>query len=290
MAQVVIDGVTYTSDNSANPYGEIAQAYANQYRQRVANQQAQMLNQLNQSKNSTNKSYESNAAQAYINYAKQKNSMNEQLAQRGINGGASESTLARVQNNYAQDVSNNNSSRSAALSELQKAYDTNVANMNSEMEAAIAANNAQMAQMQAQYQDTLNQRALEQYQATMGRYTSVKSIDKAIKKLNKNDPNYTAMKQLLQLRKAELKAASKGSGGGGGGGGSSRSYSSSRSSGGGNSGGGGNNAYSAMDAYYKANADKMKNYKNTRTTKGGGKKKSGNSGYRIHGESSRNWQ
>ena len=222
---VVIDGITYTSKNSKNPYGQIAQAYANQYRQQTANQQAAMLNQLNQSKNSTNQSYESNAAQAYINYAKQKNSMNEQLAQRGINGGASESVLARMNNNYAQNVANNNASRSAALSELQKAYDTNVANMNNEMEMAIASNNAKMAQAQAQYQDTLNQRALQQYQATMGRFTSTKNIDKAIKKLSKKDPNYKAKKQLLQLRKAELKAEEEKkaiSGGGGGGGG--RSY------------------------------------------------------------------
>ena len=199
--------------------------------QQYANQQAALANQLATSKSGTNKNYDSTAAQNYVNYAKQQNALPEQLRAQGINGGASESALARVSNNYALNQSSNEAARAAAIAQLQNSYDTNLATMKQNQASELAqlqqANAADLAQQyltaqqnQITYNDTLNQRRLEQYQATMGRFTSVKQVDKALKKLDKNDPNYLSMKWLLQLRKAEIKAAKKGGGGGGGG----RSY------------------------------------------------------------------
>lgn len=225
MADILIDGVRYTSDNSKTPYTDIYNAYAQSRQQSLANQQQLLANQLASSKASTNRNYDSNAAQAYINYIKQRNSMPEQLRAQGINGGASESVMARVANNYAQNTANNNSSRSSALSELQNAYNTNLANLNQSFDDDLAAQRLALAQAQAQYTDTLNQRALEQFSATLERFTSVGAVDKAIKALDPEDVNYNAMLQLLQLRRAQLKT---GSGGGG----------SRRSSGGSYSGGG----------------------------------------------------
>ena len=228
MPSITINGVTYVSKDSKNPYGEIASAYAQQAQKNLSTQEQQMLQQLAASKQGAASNFDSNAAQAYINYAKQQNALPEQLRAQGINGGASESAMVRMQNQFAQNQSANNAARSAAMAQLQNTYDTNIANLRNETNADILANSIALAQQQAQFNDTLNQRALEQYSATIERFTSVKSIDKAIKNLNKNDPNYTAKKQLLQLRKAQIKEAKKNSGGGSGGSrrsGGGRSYS-----------------------------------------------------------------
>jgi hypothetical protein len=179
-------------------YNKMAQDYANQYRQRVAAEQQQMANQLAASKASTNANYESNAAQAYINRVRQENALPEQLRARGINGGASETAMTSLYNNYALGQSANEASRSAALGQLQNTYDTNIANMNAEMERAIADNNLVMAQKQAEYKQQQSDKLLEQYNATLERFTSTKSVDKALKKLKKSDPNYRQKKWLLQ--------------------------------------------------------------------------------------------
>ena len=234
MPSITINGVTYVSKDSKNPYGEIASAYAKQAQQNLGTQEQQMLQQLAASKQGAAANFDSNAAQAYINYAKQQNALPEQLRAQGINGGASESAMVRMQNQFAQNQSANNAARSAAMAQLQNTYDTNIANLRNETNADILANSMALAQQQAEFNDTLQQRALEQYSATIERFTSVDSVNKAIKKLDKSDPNYTAKLQLLQLRRAQIKEA-KGSGSGGGGGGGRRSSGGGKKS----SGGGG---------------------------------------------------
>jgi hypothetical protein len=112
--------------------------------------------------------------------------------------------MVRMQNQYAQNQSANNAARSAAMAQLQNTYDTNLANMRNETQEAILANNLAMAQQQAQYTDTRRQRDLEQYAATVERFITTKSVDKAIKNLKKTDPNYTGKFRLLKLRRAQI--------------------------------------------------------------------------------------
>lgn len=235
MPSIKINGVTYVSNNSNNPYGEIASAYAQQAQQNLSTQEQQMLQQLATSKQGAAANFDSNAAQAYVNYAKQRNALPEQLAQQGVNGGASESAMVRMQNQFAQNQSANNAARGAAMAQLQNTYDTNLANLRNETNADILSNSMALAQQQAEYNDTQNQRALEQYSATIERFTSVKSVEKAISNLDPNDPNYTAKKQLLQLRKAQIKEAKGGGSSGGSSGGRKSSGGSKKSSGGGSS-------------------------------------------------------
>lgn len=197
-------------------YINAADAYAKQLRAQSTQQQDAMKKQLAASKASVASDYDSSAAQLYLNYARQQNALPEQLQAQGINGGASESAIVRLGNQYALNQSNNNASRNAAMGQLQTAYDTNIANLQNELNKTIADNAYQAQQQQIQFNENLRQKALEQFQATIERFTSVKSVDKAIDALDKSDPNYTAMKQLLQLRKAQLKEAKKGGGGGGG--------------------------------------------------------------------------
>ena len=209
MPSIKINGVTYASNNSKTPYSEIASAYAKQAKANLAAQEQQLANQLATSKQGAAANFDSNAAQAYINYAKQQNELPEKLAQQGVNGGASESAMVRMQNQYAQNQSANNAARGAAMAQLQNTYDTNLANMRSETQADILANNLAMAQQQAQYTDTRRQRDLEQYSATIERFRTTKAVDKAIKKLKKSDPNYTGKYRLLKLRRAQIIEAKK---------------------------------------------------------------------------------
>lgn len=242
---------------SATPYLDIAKAYEDKARQNLANQEAVMKQQLAASKQSTAANYDSAAAGNYINYMKQRNALGEQLASQGVRGGASESAMARIGNNYALNQGNTNAQRYAAYGQLQNTYDTNLANMRQSAEENIANNNMALQQSQVQYNDTLAQRAaeearyreeveramrerqediardearyadeqkwkqtewdtsrkdkvLEQYAATISRYTSIKSIDKAIKKLKAGkNANKNQMIWLLQQRKAEIKKGKK---------------------------------------------------------------------------------
>lgn len=228
---------------SATPYLDIAKAYEDQYRANLVNQEAQLAQQLAASKNASNRQYESAANANYLNYLKQRNALGEQLAAQHINGGASETANVNMMNNYALNRGNTEASRIAALGQLQSTYDTNIANMRANAENEILNNNLALRQAQIQYEDTLAQRelenqryaeevarqqqqyndeqkwkkkeykdtknskTLEQYAATISRYTSAESIGKAIKSLKSKKPtNYKQMIWLLQQRKAELEA------------------------------------------------------------------------------------
>lgn len=148
--------------NSATPYLDIAKAYEQKARQNLANQEAVMQKQLAASKAQTAANYDSAAAGNYVNYMKQQNAMGEQLARQGIRGGASESALARIGNNYALNQGNTAAQRYAAYGALQNTYDTNLANMRQATEENIANNNMALQQSQVQYEDTLAQRAAEE--------------------------------------------------------------------------------------------------------------------------------
>lgn len=247
--KVKIGDQYYTSTKSKTPYTDIATAYAKQANQQLGGQLKQMKKQLASSKAGVASNYDNNAAQAYVNYARQQNELPEQLRAQGVNGGASESAMVRMANNYALNQANNNAARSAAMADLQSAYDTNTANLRQATADAILQNNLNMAAQQAQYTDTLQQRAVERYSATMDRFHSVDTIDKTIKKwkkLQKTNPNAKTYIMLLQQRRAQLiaeqeeKAAQRRAASGYGGyGGSGRGYS------GGYSGGGGGDAGTA---------------------------------------------
>lgn len=142
-------------------YLDMAAAYEAAARANFEAQQEALSRQLDASKQSTSSNYDSAAAGNYVNYMKQQNALGEQLAAQGIRGGASESALARIGNNYALNQGNTTAQRYGALSQLQNAYDTNIANMRANMENDILANRLAMQQAQFQYEDTLAQREYE---------------------------------------------------------------------------------------------------------------------------------
>ena len=148
--------------NRGTPYTDIAKAYEQAARANFANQQETLSKQLAASKKSTNAEYDAAASGNYVNYMKQQNALPEQLAQQGIRGGASETAMAQMANNYALNQGNTAASRVAALGALQNAYDTNLANLRQALEENVMNNNMTLAQAQAQYEDALAQRAAEE--------------------------------------------------------------------------------------------------------------------------------
>ena len=147
---------------SGTPYLDIAKAYEEQARKNLAEREAVLAQQLAQSKQSTNANYDSAAAGNYVNYMKQQNALPEQLARQGIRGGASESAMTRIANNYAQTQGANTAARYAALGQLQNAYDTNIASMRQSTEDAILNNAIAQQQNKISYEDVLAQRAAEE--------------------------------------------------------------------------------------------------------------------------------
>lgn len=169
---------------SATPYTDIAKAYEEKARANLASQESAMAQQLAASRKSTNASYDSAAAGNYLNYMKQQNALPEQLARQGIRGGASESAMTRIGNNYALNQGNNNAARASALGQLQTAYDNNIANMRQSAEENIMNNNMALQQSQVQYEDTLAQRAAEEarYREEVERAARERAEDLAIAK------------------------------------------------------------------------------------------------------------
>lgn len=147
---------------TATPYLDIAKAYEQKARQNLANQENAMAQQLASSKQATAASYDSAAAGNYVNYMKQQNAIGEQLARQGIRGGASESAMARIGNNYALNQGNTAASRAAAMGQLQNTYNNNLMAMRQQAEENIANNNMALQQSQVQYDDTMAQRAKEE--------------------------------------------------------------------------------------------------------------------------------
>lgn len=147
---------------TATPYLDIAKAYEQKARQNLANQENAMAQQLASSKQATAASYDSAAAGNYVNYMKQQNAIGEQLARQGIRGGASESAMARIGNNYALNQGNTAASRAAAMGQLQNTYNNNLLAMRQQAEENIANNNMALQQSQVQYDDTMAQRAKEE--------------------------------------------------------------------------------------------------------------------------------
>lgn len=88
--------------------------------------------------------------QAYINYMMNKRNLAQNLAASGISGGATESSLANMYNNYGNSRNSINTTLAQNLRDLQNTYQNNVANANQ-------AYNSQWAEANQNYNNYLNQ-------------------------------------------------------------------------------------------------------------------------------------
>ena len=112
------------------------------------------LGQLEQNYNTgvagVNKQADNAQQQTYINYMMNKRDMGQQLAAQGLSGGASESALAGMYNNYGNSRNTIDSGRNDSLADLMNDWNTNKA-------SALQAYNSQLAEMAMQKANAVQQ-------------------------------------------------------------------------------------------------------------------------------------
>lgn len=112
------------------------------------------LGQLEQNYNTgvsgVNKQADNAQQQAYINYMMNKRDMGQQLAAQGLSGGASESALAGMYNNYGSSRNTIDSGRNDSLADLMNDWNTNKA-------SALQAYNNQLSEMEMQKANAVQQ-------------------------------------------------------------------------------------------------------------------------------------
>lgn len=133
--------------------------------------------QLQQQLPTINQNYENAARQAYIQYMQNRKELPEQLARQGIGaGGASESAMVSLANNYGQALSSAKNAQTQAVNELNNSIANLEASGN--LQAAQNAYNIALQQAQAQQTALQQQQALEQqaYQNMFGYGQAVGSL------------------------------------------------------------------------------------------------------------------
>ena len=118
------------------------------------------LGQLEQNYNTgvsgVNKQADNAQQQAYINYMMNKRDMGQQLAAQGLSGGASESALAGMYNNYGNSRNTIDSGRNDSLADLMNDWNANKA-------SALQAYNNQLSEMEMQKANLIAQAAADNY-------------------------------------------------------------------------------------------------------------------------------
>ena len=214
--------------------------------------EADRTNQLNETRNqldrtlaqnnaTTNANYDNSARQAYVQYMQRQRALPSQLQNLGVRGGATESGLLNLYNNYGSSHAANEQQRNADLTTNQQnrddaynnAYQAYLSDLNEQKQQAIANqineyNNeiTRFSSSVAQYPTTKN--GYKQYEQWIN---NMAASDDPLK-----DIKVALIRQQMATQFPDGNPNSSGSGGGGGG--SSRRSYGGRSYG---SGGGGNN-------------------------------------------------
>lgn len=192
--QLQVDAVKQQYDNSVKSMNDALAAQEGIQRQKTE----QAVNTIRQQLDPINRNYDRSARQLYVNRRIAENRLPQQLAAVGLNGGANESSMVRLNTNYGNDLAKIREARDTSINDLN----TQIANQQANGEIALGelqSNFAlKLAELQNEYQKELAQAQLE----------------------------------LQKYQLAQQAAASRSSGGGGGrsggGGGSSSSSSSSK--------------------------------------------------------------
>lgn len=118
-----------------NAYNSNMSALQDAYQKRLSGLSSNLestKSQLTNSYNNSSKSLNDNAAkalqEAYISRMMSEKNLPIQLSAQGINGGASESAVASLLNNYGNSRNNIETAKNNSLSQLEQAYNSNMAN------------------------------------------------------------------------------------------------------------------------------------------------------------------
>ena len=200
-----------------------------------------LKNTLAANNRNTTANYDASARQAYIDYMQKQKALPTQLAQLGVNGGASESGQMNLLTNYSNIRGANEQQRAAELATNKQNYDDALFNLKQERDSDL------MEAYQTAYNNQQNEYNNERtrFSATVAQYpTTAKGYEKYEKWItrlkNGNDPlkkdKIAMIRQQMATQFPEGKPEEMNASGNGGGGGSRRSYGRRGGSGNGNSG------------------------------------------------------
>lgn len=234
-----------------------AGGYMNAYSQYEKDRQAQLNAQrgqldktLAQNNATTNANYDNSARQAYVDYMRRQRALPGQLQALGVRGGATESGLLNLYNNYGVEHAANEQQRNADLT----------ANQNARDDAYASAYQTYLADLNEQKQQAINNQINEynnevtRFSSTVAQYATTrdgyKNYEKWISNLAaSNDPlkdiKIALVRQQMATQFPDGKPSDKKSGGGGSG---RRSY-------GGYRGGGGSSSSTTSEAEARAQTE-----------------------------------
>lgn len=215
-------GKKYTVNPASS--GGYMNAY-NQYEQDRKAQldatQAQLDKTLAQNNATTNANYDNSARQAYVDYMRKQRALPSQLQALGVRGGATESGLLNLYNNYGVEHAANEQQRNADLT----------SNQNAREDAWNSAYQAYLSDLNEQKQQAINNQINEynneitRFSSTVAQYPSTSAGYSAYQQwINNmaasNDPlkdiKVALIRQQMATQFPEGKPSSGGSGGGGG--------------------------------------------------------------------------
>lgn len=277
--RTTVGGRTYQIDPASQ--GGYMNAYA-QYEQDRTNQlnetRANLDKTLEQNNATINANYDNSARQAYVQYMQRQRALPSQLQNLGVNGGATESGLLNLYNNYGSSHAANEQQRNADLTTNQQnrddayntAYQAYLSDLNEQKQQAIA-------NQINEYNNEITRfsSSVAQYPTTSGGY---KKYEEWIANMAaSNDPLKDIKVALIRQQMATQFPNGNPAGSGSGGGGSRRSYGRSYSGGGSgaDNSGGGSVTVPDFTSVNKAVASAVRKATTT--------KKKGNTYYRISG-------
>lgn len=132
----------------------------------------QLANQYNRSKQNITDDAAASLRQAYINRMQSQRNLGQQMSAMGLSGGATETTLANMLNNYGNARNEINTTQNKNLSNLEGNYSDNLSQAMQAYNSAVANANLQRAQQAMSLENALanNQiSALGDYQSLMQR-------------------------------------------------------------------------------------------------------------------------
>ena len=132
----------------------------------------QLANQYNYSRGNINSDAADSLKQTYINRMLSERNLGQQMSAQGLSGGATETTLANMLNNYGNARNNITTQQNKSLADLEQNYGSNLSQAQQAYNSAVANANLQKAQQAISLENALanNQiSALSDYQSLMQR-------------------------------------------------------------------------------------------------------------------------
>lgn len=142
-------------NNGMNALNSAYDAQMNSLRGNLDSTKSQLQNSYNNSRNDIQQDAENSLRQAYINKMLSQRNLGQQMSAQGLSGGATETTLASMQNNYGNARNNINTTANKNLTNLEQNYNDNLAQALQAYNSAVASSNLAKAQQQMQLESAL---------------------------------------------------------------------------------------------------------------------------------------